>query len=600
MAELAWLDFETEAIESRPRYPPHPVGFALTLPGKAPRYYAWGHPEGNNCDKQYAETVLRELWRSEYDIGMFNAKFDLDVAQTHFNLPKLDWRRVHDPMILLFLDNPYAASYRLKESAKLWLGMEPEESDAVRDWLVDQGYVGRSTKDFGGYICKAPGWLVGAYAIGDVDRTAKLHALLHPRVMEAGMGRAYAREMELLPILLENERHGIRVDFHRLAQNIGSGRRALELCDGWLRKTLNKPDLNVNSDVQVANALDEYGAVMEWSYTPTGQKSMAKDRLKLEHFAKQEIFHVLNYRNRMTTALGTFMEPWREMAQEHHRIYTNWNQVRTFGQGKEFAGARTGRLSSNPNFQNIPKRFKAPIPEGLDVPALPYLRSYLLPDEHEVWVHRDYNQQELRILAHFEDELLAKTFSEAPRTDMHNFIHDRIKDISGIDLTRDQTKTLNFGLLYGMGLDKLANDLGCAYHEAASIKGAQRRAIPGLESLERDVKWYGRQGKPITTWGGRKYFVEPSPDGRDYSYKLLNYLIQGSAADCTKQAVINYHSIKKYGTLLNTVHDEINISVPERVAAFESNLLREAMESVKFDVPMLSDGKIVNNWGEAK
>jgi DNA polymerase I-like protein with 3'-5' exonuclease and polymerase domains len=129
------IDFETEAIQQRPHYPPKPVGLAVKFPGKPSKYLAWGHPTKNNARWEDAERVLREIWDSDLDVLCHNAKFDLDVAETHFDLVPLPWKRIHDTMFLLFLDNPHAASLSLKPSAERLLGMPPEEQDAVADWL---------------------------------------------------------------------------------------------------------------------------------------------------------------------------------------------------------------------------------------------------------------------------------------------------------------------------------------------------------------------------------------------------------------------------------------------------------------------------------
>jgi DNA polymerase-1 len=240
----------------------------------------------------------------------------------------------------------------------------------------------------------------------------------------------------------------------------------------------------------------------------------------------------------------------------------------------------------------------------MELPVLPLLRGYFLPDPGALWVHRDYSQQELRILAHFEDGVLAEAYRANPHLDVHDYVRSEIKQLRGIDLDRQQTKILNFGLVYGMGMGKLAEGLGCSVDEARKVKDAQRAAIPGLGRLEMEIRQRGKTGNAIYTWGDRAYYAEEPKmiDGemRTYEYKLLNYLIQGSAADCTKQALINYEHTREHGRLLCTVHDEINISVPHKHVQSEMKILHEAMLSVQFDVPMLSEGKTGSTWGMLK
>lgn len=601
------IDFETGSIESRPAYPPIPVGFSILNPGeRKSAYYGWGHPIGNNTTKATATRVLKDAFKSKSPLLFHNAKFDLDVAETHLGMPRVDWRRVHDTMLLLFLQNPHARTLSLKPASEALLGMKPVEQEAVRDWLVEHKIVRANDKSWGAHISKAPGGLVGTYADGDTQRTKKLFDFLMPEISKRGMLPAYDRERELMLILLDNERVGVNVDLKQLREDTATYASSIVTVDNWLRKRLKSKDLNVDSDKDLAEALDNAGAVLEWTLTESGQRSVSKANLTVSQFRDKKIAYALGYRNRLSTCVGTFMKPWLLTAEASNGvIYTNWNQVRQANEGG-YAGARTGRMSSNPNFQNIPKSFEDKDdgythPAHIDVPPLPLLRRYILPDKGGVLCHRDYNQQELRILAHFEDDSLCKAYNENPRLDVHDFVHDAIKDLIGLDLERRSVKIFNFGMIYGMGLGKLATGVGSTVEDAKRIKNAQLTAIPGLKALSKSISERGRAGKAIKTWGGREYFTEPPRiiDGRTqtFEYKLLNYLIQGSAADCTKQAIINYNAIKKNGRFLITVHDELNMSAPKALVKEEMAIMREAMQAVQFDVPMLSDGKTGKSWG---
>lgn len=623
--KVATLDFETEGIQGRPHYPPKPVGFSLLLPGeRKSKYYAWGHPVENNCSKRDAERVLKVLWASDTAILFHNSKFDVDVAETHMGCKPLPWERTHDTLYLLFLQDPHQAQLSLKPSAERILGLKPEEQDAVRDWLlVNQPAPGvkisagpKSEHSAGRYICLAPGGLVGTYANGDVTRTKKLFDKLYPEIIERGMLTAYERERRLMPILLRNEREGVKVDTRTLAADIKVYEQAMEGADAWLRKTLKRPLLNIDSDDEMADALEENGIVTDWVYTaptkrfPEGQRSVSKKNLTLDLFKDKRIASVFGYRNRLSTCLSTFARPWLLTAQQSGGIiYTNWNQVRQTRTGDANAGARTGRMSSNPNFQNIPKSFYDrndgyAHPKHLKaLPELPLMRKYFVPDNKQSYFcRRDYNQQELRILAHFEDGSLRDQYIADPRFDVHNFVGAGILEFAGLKLERGPVKILNFGEIYGMGLGKLAAGMGVDVDTAAKIKKAKRAALPGIALLDKNLKERGKTNQAIRTWGGREYFAEePTWLGdrwQTYEYKLLNYLIQGSAADCTKEAIIRYDEVRKEGRLLVAVHDEIDISVPKKAMKQEMALLREAMISVEFDVPMLSDGEYGPNWSE--
>lgn len=605
------IDFETEGIEGRPHYPPIPVGFSIKEPAdRKARYYAFGHPTANNCTKREAMRVLHGAWKSSEPLLFHNAKFDQEVAQVHMECGPIAWDRVHDTMFLIYLVDPHADTFSLKPSAERILKLASTERDAVRDWLIEhQPAPERITaKNWGACICLAPGDLVGKYADGDVTRTIRLFNKLLPAVRKAGMMEAYDRERQLLPIILRNEQEGIRMDLKRLVEDELVFAKSLEQVDQWLVKRLKCPGISFDNDTDVVAALKASGAVTHFNLTEKGKESVSKQNLTPEMFNDQKVAQAFSYRNRLTTCLGTFIRPWIDLAQKDKGIvHTNWNQVRQ-SRGRGVAGTRTGRLSSHvPNFMNIPKVFDDKNdgyvhPTFLKVPELPLMRRYVLPDKGQVLALRDYNQQELRILAHFEDAELMRAYQENPIMDVHEFVRGEIHRIHGVELERRAVKILNFGMVYGMGLGALAAGLGCSVDEAKSIKAAQRSVMPQVTVMERSIRRLGDDGDYITTWGGRRYYAEPPKviDGklRTFSYKLLNYLIQGSAADCTKQAIINYDAIKRDGRFMLTVHDENVISVPKSALKSEMALLRDAMADVAFDVPMLSDGKFGPNWAD--
>jgi hypothetical protein len=172
---LIAIDFETEAIDNRPKYPPTPVGVAIAGdPNKAPVYYAWGHPTANNCDYDRARMELATYLEDPTCEYVFhNAPFDCSIIEEKLGLD-VPWGRVHDTMLLAFLTDPFG-ELSLKPLSEKLLGMPPDEQDSVRDWLVSHGACRANDKAWGAHIAKAPGDLVGTYAIGDVVRTLKLY-----------------------------------------------------------------------------------------------------------------------------------------------------------------------------------------------------------------------------------------------------------------------------------------------------------------------------------------------------------------------------------------------------------------------------------------
>ena len=613
--QVVTIDFETDAILPRPDYPPVPVGMSIQRPGEIPRYWAWRHPIQNNCTLKDAKKHLQDIFKSGALLLFHAAKFDVDVAVTHMGCKMPKWDRIHDTLYLLFLSDPYASTFALKPSAERYLKMPPTEQDAVRQWLVNHKICKPKDRRWGAHIAKAPGNLVGRYAKGDTIRTLKLFKHLYPEIVRRGMLDAYNRERELMPIFLDNERQGIRVDYKVLAADVDTYRLARTRAEKWLRRKLVAKALDFNSTAEVAEALYASGTVTEWELTKTGKRSTAKKHLTKERFNDPKIWLVLGYRNKLNKCLNTYMEPWLRVAERSGGvIYVGWNQVRQssgFGSAAEVFGARTGRPSTSPNLLAVTKSFYDR-GDGFEhpkfirgLPELPTIRRYILPDPRQVLIHRDYNQQELRILAHFEDDALAEAYISDPTLDVHSYVQGRIKELTGVEYPRRHVKTLNFGMLYGMGIKRLADTLKIDPIEAKQMKRLQRQVLSGLPELEFNLKMRAASDEWIRTWGGREYYCEPpkiviNDDGeeqlRTYDYKLLNYLIQGSAADATKQALINYNRIRKHGRFLLTVYDEINVSVPLSHVKTEMALLRQAMESVKFDVPMLSDGKVGKSW----
>lgn len=636
------LDFETDGIQRRPNYPPKPVGFSIKNPGeKKFTYYAWGHPTENNCTRSKGEQVLKGAWRSKEPILCQHGKFDLDVAETHFGLSRLPWERTHDTEYLLFLHDPHATSLSLKPSAERILGIKPEERDVLKEWILENVPEAKLTpSEWGAFICRAPGGLVGKYANGDGIRTEKLFNHLYKDILKRNMGAAYDRERKLMPILLNTERRGIRCDLRGLERDYSMYQQALGTAEIWLRKAMHAPDLNFDADKDVGDVLDREGIVTDWVWTKGGkhkapQRSVSKKNMTLSMFNNQKIAMVYGYRNRLQTCLSMFFEPWLEFARASDGyLQPNWNQVRQDRNGG-LVGTRTGRPScDNPNFLNVSKNFTNNKGDGYyhpkfmkSLPELPLMRRYLLPDEHARWLHRDYNQQELRMLAHFENGALMEKYCEKPyrnpdgsmRFDIHVMMQIGILELAQLELSRDSTKIVNFSSVYGKGCTGLAADLEVEYAVARKILNAKAQIMPGVDDprtgLNAMVKARGQQGLPIRTWGGREYFVEEPKFVKrfnrvmDFCYKLLNYLVQGSSADVTKEAIIRYDAHpKRESRFLVTVYDEINSCTPslkglskkasKDICCREMEILREVMESIEVDVPMLSDGKAGQTWGD--
>ena len=534
--------------------------------------------------------------------------FDYAVATEKMGLPELPWERLHDTLFLLFLENPYNASLALKPSAQLYLNMPPEEQDAVHDWLMEHKRelgIGAQEKAMGKYIALAPGDLVGKYAIGDVVRTRKLFDLLYPRIVERGMLPAYDVERELMPILLANEQEGVRVDLEKLEIDRASYEVVLGRCDDWLCKRLKTPGMNLDSGEQLADALGRTGIVTNFAQTKTGKRSTAKGTLTLNLFSDPKVYRALAYRSKLAYSLSTFIRPWLNVSEQTGgTIHTHWNQTARFG-----AGAVTGRMSSNPNFQNLTSNIQeedggSQHPKFLAwAPSLPSLRRYILPDAGQLVGLRDVSQEELKILAHYEGGPLMAAYLEDPSLDVHNMVQVLLAN-AGRELDRKKVKATNFSILYGSGGKGLSRRLGVELNTAFDIIKKWKEVMPGVSQLIKDIKEEVHSGGVIATWGGRQYGMPPPlwEDGeeRPRDYVLLNYLIQGSGADLLKKVIIEFHKRKVEARIMMTIHDELEWSCPEKVMRKNHKVLKDIIADLEFDVPMSSDGKVGKNLGDAE
>jgi len=604
------IDFETDGIEARPDYPPKPAGVAIKYPGKKAKYYAWGHPTGNNCSKEDGVRTLKAALDAGNPVLCHNVKFDADVAETHCGV-KWPWERTHDTLILAFLFDPNSKVLGLKPLSEMYLGLPPDEQEAVRDWLYANRVIPRSKKSWGEYICKAPGDLVGAYAIGDVDRTSGLFEFFYQKIKEEGMLEAYEREMKLIPILLQNEREGIRCDVAKLRREIGEYEVAFEQADALIRKHLKTPSLDLDKDDDLSDALESQGKVSDWVLTDTGARSTAKKALD-QMLTDRYLYALLMYRGTIATCLRTFMRPWMELANKNKgHLCTTWNTTKQ----EQGGGTRTGRLSSAKplNLQNIPTDLQERLTPVFDavkllekskLPALPTLRDYIIADAGCELVDFDFSSQEPRTFAHFEDGWLCEQYNNDPKLDVYIALMAQTKEITGIEISRKQAKIVFLGLLYGMGAGKLALGLDTSVDEAKKIKDALMRAVPSIKEITSAISRRLKGGGKIRTWGGRMYASERPVmiNGRmqDFSYKGINSLVQSSAADETKEALIRYNSVKKEGRLLAQVHDEILICAPKKSWKAEAKLLKDCMEGLELDVPMLAEGEYGFRWGSLK
>jgi DNA polymerase I-like protein with 3'-5' exonuclease and polymerase domains len=429
------------------------------------------------------------------------------------------------------------------------------------------------------------------------------------------MREPYDRERRLMPILLRSERAGVPIDLARLEKDLPSHLAYIDELDAQIRRRLKAPTLDVDSKDDLALALRKAKMMRSWKQTKTGEASVGKASLEAG-LKDPELLTLLVYRGAFATITRTFLRSWHEVASRTGgRMMVTWNQVRqSHGYDNPTnAGARTGRLSSNPNLMNVPIE-TSPNYEKIQelmkatprvkLRPFPLARAYIAAPRGKVLINRDYSQQELRILGHYEGGALAEAYRRDPWLDVHTWATKLINGMLGTTFTRRPIKDVGFGLIYGMGLAKLAMKTKTDEDTAKTLRDAYLKVAPGIKGMQQEFKRRAAAKLPIRTWGGREYHVEPPRvvEGRirSFEYKLLNVLVQGSAADCTKQAMINLAESKgwqRFGDeFILQVHDEL-LSQAEKKHAREAMIaMREAMEAVEFGVSMLTEGEWGRSW----
>ena len=373
------------------------------------------------------------------------------------------------------------------------------------------------------------------------------------------MEAAYYNELALMPHIMAMEKRGVNLDHVKLAEDTDFYFEKLEWLDEEISRIVGRP-VDVDSNAQLADAIEAAGLSKGFATTPTGLRSTSKESLIGAVNDPILLGHLL-VRGSIATCLRTFLQPWLVQYQRFGRLYIQFNQIRNYTE----TGARTGRISSSPNLQNVPtewEKLRSQLDKiGYTLPfELPSVRKYIIPDAGMQFVSADYSAQEMRLLAHFTNGALLKAIKDDPAKDIHMIA----ADIAGI--TRKVAKTLGFAVLYGAGVGRIAESLEITVGEATKIKAAYLKALPEIKEFQQELNKLGRSRSYTETIGGRHYYVQKPAvvNGvfKTFEYKLTNYKIQGSAGDQLKAAMLDYSLNTQHGQIVLTVHDQLVIQAP--------------------------------------
>lgn len=511
------------------------------------------------------------------------------------------------------------AKTALEAMGKKYLN-EGKATSLLYQWCADY-YGGPPDEKQRGNIYRAPPRLVGHYAESDVDLPLRLAPILYQKLNEEGLLQVFDMECRLIPLLLDMRFKGVRVDVGRAEQL----REVLLSREKELHEQLDKmagETVDINSSVSLANAFDNLG--IPYLTTAKGNPSFTKAFLAgVQHPIANHISEI----RKNEKLRSTFVESYILDNHVNGMVYGQFHPLRG-----DDGGTRSGRFSSStPNLQNIPSR---------DEELAPLVRGLFIPDEgHAAWRKYDYSQIEYRFLIHFAvgpGSLEAvRLFNQNPDTDYHEYALDLVAPEAGWEIhtpelrkaKRKPVKNINFGLIFGMGIAKLALDLGISKKQAEALFAAYHRGVPFAKATMNQCSEEAERTGTITTILGRKSRFDlwqptdyeqsrevpalPYEEAmlqygrvkRAYTHKALNRRLQGSAADLMKLAMLRCYEDGVFdvtGVPRLTVHDELDFSDPGGAEDGFAEVVRIMETAIPLRIPVKADGEIGPDWGHVK
>jgi len=576
------------------------VGYAIATDTWS-GYIPIRHNGGGNLDEKIVNRWLKKVFECPADKIMHNAQYDAGwIRRMGFDLKG----KIFDTMLIGSLLDENRFSYSLNALAFDYLDKTKSEkllNEAAQAFGLDPK----------SEMYKMPAMFVGPYAEADAEITLELFNFFQSKIITEGVSDIVDLETRLLPCLIDMTWRGVRVDLDK-AERLRD--ELLKREKGVLRsiRKLTGMDVEIWAAQSIAKAFEK----LELSYPRTEKDAPSFTKSYLSDHVHELPKLIVEARNLNKTS-GTFINTILKHCRSDGRIHSHINQIRS-----DDGGTVSGRISmNNPNLQQIPAR---------DPELGPMIRGLFLPEEGDQWAAIDFSQQEPRILVHYAHvfgqnrnsplrgaEEFVNMYNSDPKTDFHTMVAEMAQ------IPRKQAKTINLGMMYGMGVNKLADQLGIEADEARDIIKQYHSRVPFVKGLmngvmnrlnEKDSK-----GELRSLLGRKCRFPLWEPDGfamnkalpfedavktygdtvrlkRAYTYKALNRLIQASAADMTKKAMVDLY---ESGHLpLIQIHDEIAMSV--KTVADAKNIAKIMENALPLSVPNLCDVEIGPSWGSAR
>ena len=555
------------------------TGITLALNSKEGYYIPVGHTNGQNLPLQETLDILRDIIESaEVAKNGQNLKYDYQLFKNYGLCMKGIW---FDTMVAAYLLDPGKRHYDLDLLSTEWLKIEITPITML---------IGKesSQKSFADIEVEA----AALYAGEVICVTHALKAVLEPLLEERNLIKLFSEvEMPLVPVLGNLEWHGMLIDTNLLADLSREYTSTLECLSESIFQ-LTGESLNLNSPKQIGEVLFNKLGLPGAKKTKTGNHSTnveVLEKLAPEYPVVQKI---LQYREAQKL-LSTYIDALPgQVLSESGRVHTSFNQTI----------AATGRLSStNPNLQNIPIRTD----DGKRI------REAFIATPGCVLIAADYSQIELRILAHLTgDPYLIEAFVEDK--DIHSLtasaIYNCMPELVSPEMRR-VAKTINFGLMYGMGPINLSRQLSISFNEARTFIESYFHQFPKVKNyMETTILGARETGYVETLLGRRRYLPEINAKNRTIreaaERTAINTPVQGTAADIIKIAMIHIDrelaKVCSKARMLLQVHDELVFEVPEEAANSTREWIVEKMScAFELKVPVRVDAGIGKNWSLA-
>lgn len=551
------------------------VGCGIANESGFAEYYNLGHPGISKSEKEKNMKYLREVLALPNKKLGTNILYDLDWLINGYDFEvNGEW---HDIQVSEPLIDENLMSYSLDAQAKKYLG-RGKYKDELIEFCERHGY----RDNVGNHIWEMPYETVRKYSIEDVVQPIEIFTKQWTIMYEQDLLDLYRMEMGLFPLLLQMRRTGVRIDTEGVNKAIVSLSAFLDKTQEEMWAKYGK--FNYNSSKQIARILDKLH--IPYNLTAKGNPNLDKDTLKdMHHELTEKILELRSaYKTRGTFLINSFTE-----MNVNGRIHSEFHPLRS-----DDYGTISGRFSStNPNLQQIINKDN-PYGHGL------LCRSLFIPEEGCIWGKIDWSQIEYRFIAHYatgpkSDEIRAK-YSNDPTTDYHAMI------MEWTGTNRSDAKRLNFGAAYAMGAATSARKFGWSYEEAEELLQRYHEEVPFVRYTRNRVVKVAKGRGYIKTILGRRARVTDAMRAERKEYSLFNRLIQGSAADLMKKAMLDCYNAGLFNVLIPhlTVHDELDMSIPktkEGMEAFKET--KRIMENcIELKVPIVADAEIGPNWAD--